>query len=222
MIKLTLPVLLCLLLAVACSDPMPTPAPSPTPMPSATPEPTATTAPTSTPVPTATPEPAATNTPIPTPEPPTATETATPPPTVTPMPAATAAHTPAPTIMPTETPVPTAIQTPAPLTPLTATAQELWTIRWNDDDEFQATQLGREVTITGRVAEVANGEVRLYADESEIFEPIPGAGVLFSSYIALRGLPVEVQQAASRDDTLTATCTIGETVPWAIHLVDCA
>ena len=95
-------------------------------------------------------------------------------------------------------------------------------MRWNDDAMFQATQHGRRITITGRVAEVVNGEVRLYADESEIFEPIPGAGVLFSSYIALRGLPIEVQQAASRDDTLTATCTIGESVLWAIHLDDCA
>ena len=66
------------------------------------------------------------------------------------------------------------------------------------------------------------GVVRLYADESEIFEPIPGAGVLYSSFIALRGLPIEVRQAASRDDTLTATCTIGEFVPWAIYLDDCA
>ena len=95
-------------------------------------------------------------------------------------------------------------------------------MRWSDDAAFQATQAGRQITITGRVAEVTNGEAWLYADESEIFEPIPGAGVLYSSYIALQGLPSEVQQSASRDDTLTATCTIAEIVLWAIYLDDCA
>ena len=194
MVKFTIPVLLCLLLVVACADPTATPAPSLTPVPSPTPALAPTLAPTATPVPTATaastPEPTPTNTPRPALEPPTATAAPTRPPTATPVPTATA------TSIPTATPVPTATPTPAPLPQLTTTAQELWSMRWNDDAGFQATQAGRQITITGRVAEVANGEVRLYADESEIFEPIPGAGVLFSSYIALRGLPIEVQQAA--------------------------
>ena len=210
MARLILPVLFFLLLAVACADPTATPVPSPTPVPSATPSPTSTTASTSTPVPTSASEPTPTYTPSPTLEPPTATAPPNPTQTATPIPTATATHT------PTETP------TPAPLPPLTATAQELWSIRWTDDARFQDTHPGRQITITGRVAEVASGEVRLYADESEIFEPIPGAGVLFSSYVALRGLPIEVQQTANRDDTLTATCIIAESVVWAIYLNDCA
>ncbi len=100
--------------------------------------------------------------------------------------------------------------TPAP----NVSAQQLWEERASNASWFDSERKGSWVRMSGIVREIEGGEVRLYAED-------PGFIDVFTKFIALHDLPVEIQASAAKGQNFSAMCKVDNKIWNTMNLREC-
>ena len=104
-----------------------------------------------------------------------------------------------------------------PTPPPAVSAVDLYAEREANATRFDMDRKGNWVTVTGLVAGVEDGKIKLVTDLAG-FDVM---GDVFLEYIALEHLPETVQASVNKGQQFTATCEVGNYILGTMYLKDC-